>query len=101
MPTLRRIPLLAAAVLLSAMAAATAAPIPPAPAPAPSMPGVIQGTGPIPGGATTAAPQEQLHIGLSDPSTKLVLPWFITELKDAVNQGKSAEETAKGLAQGF
>ncbi len=98
MPTVHRIPMLAAAVLLSAMAAATAAPIPPAPAPAPTKPVPAQSTDPT---SSSAASQEPLRIGLSDSSTKLVLPWFITELKDAVNERKSVEETAKGLAQGF
>ena len=53
------------------------------------------------GAATLAASREGLRIGLSDSGTKLVLPWFVTELTDAVNQGKSAGDTAKALAQGF
>ena len=51
--------------------------------------------------AAPAASREGLRIGLSDSGTKLVLPWFVTELTDAVNQGKSAGDTAKALAQGF
>ena len=53
------------------------------------------------GAAAPAASREGLRIGLSDSGTKLVLPWFVTELTDAVNQGKSAGDTAKALAQGF
>jgi len=99
MPTFHRMHQLAAAVLLSAMAAATAAPVPPAPAPAPTKPVTAQDTAPT--ASPASASQERLRIGLSDRSTKLVLPWFITELKDAVNEGKSVEATAKGLAQGL
>ncbi len=51
--------------------------------------------------ASPAGPTERLHIGLSDSGTKLVLPWFITELTDAVNERKSLGDTAKGLAQGL
>ncbi|WZB76490.1 hypothetical protein WJ972_12945 [Achromobacter insuavis] len=48
-----------------------------------------------------AAAQERLRVGLSDPDTKLVLPWFVTTLTDAVNQGKSANETGKALLDGL
>lgn len=99
MPTFHRMHPLAATVLLSAMAAATAAPVPPAPARAPTKPLAAQDTDPT--ASPVSASQERLRISLSDRSTKLVLPWFITELKDAVNEGKSVEETAKGLAQGL
>ena len=47
------------------------------------------------GAAAPAASREGLRIGLSDSGTKLVLPWFVTELTDAVNQGKSAGDTAR------
>lgn len=52
-------------------------------------------------GAEPCDPKERLQIGLSDSDTKLVLPWFVTELKDAVNEGRSLEDTAQGLAQGL
>lgn len=42
-----------------------------------------------------------MHVSLSDPDTKLVLPWFVTTLTDAVNQGKSASETGKALLDGL
>ncbi len=80
-------PLLAATFLLSA--AATAAQTEPAAtqtAPPPHAP---------------APPHERLRVGLSDPDTKLVLPWFVTTLTDAVNQGKSANETGKALLDGL
>ena len=100
MPTLHRMQTLAAAALLCATAAVSAAPV------APEVPR----TRPSPSwcGPTTrrkarppAASREGLRIGLSDSGTKLVLPWFVTEPTDAVNQGKSAGDTAKALAQGF
>jgi len=45
--------------------------------------------------------QERVRIGLSDPETRLILPWFLTEITTAVNEGKSVKETAQGLAQGL
>ncbi len=51
--------------------------------------------------AAPCDPKERLQIGLSDSGTKLVLPWFVTELKDAVNEGRSLEDTARGLARGL
>ena len=81
-----------------ATAAVSAAPV------APRFPGhakpVVVRTDDAPQGAATRF-AEGLRIGLSDSGTKLVLPWFVTELTDAVNQGKSAGDTAKALAQGF
>lgn len=49
----------------------------------------------------SAAPQERLRIGLTESDAKLVLPWFVTELTDAVNQGKPLSETGKALVNGF
>lgn len=48
-----------------------------------------------------AAQQERLRIGLADSDTKLVLPWFVTEPTDAVNQGKSLNDTGKALVDGL
>lgn len=93
MPCLRRLPLLAATLLTSA--AALAQP-PAAPASATSAPAQSALSA-----SADAAPQERLRVGLSDPDTKLVLPWFVTTLTDAVNQGKSANETGKALLDGL
>ena len=100
MPTLHRMQTLAVAALLCATAAvgrarrARGSPDTPKP--------VVVRTDDAPqGAAAPAASREGLRIGLSDSGTKLVLPWFVTEPTDAVNQGKSAGDTAKALAQGF
>lgn len=102
MQKFQRMHLLAATVLLST-AAATAAAESTAPdlAPQPSKPIATQGDRMPQNEASPAGSTERLHIGLSDSSTKLVLPWFITELTDAVNERKSLGDTAKGLAQGL
>ncbi|WP_144654809.1 hypothetical protein [Achromobacter dolens] len=96
MPCLRRLPLLAATLLTSA--AALAQP-PAAPASATSAP--AQSALSASADAAPPAPQERLRVGLSDPDTKLVLPWFVTTLTDAVNQGKSANETGQALLDGL
>ncbi|WP_353189786.1 hypothetical protein [Pandoraea pnomenusa] len=43
---------------------------------------------------------DRVRIGLSDSDTQLILPWFVTELADGVNERKSLEDVAKGLARG-
>ncbi|WP_116791801.1 hypothetical protein [Achromobacter dolens] len=95
MPCLRRLPLLAATLLTSGRALAQ----PPAArqrhvAPDPEPPSASADAAP-------AAPQERLRVSLSDSDTKLVLPWFVTTLTDAVNQGKSANETGRALLDGL
>lgn len=51
----------------------------------------------------TPAPRSQptLRIGLSDPNTQLVLPWFLADLVDAVNQRTSPHDLAKKLRDGI
>lgn len=103
MPTFR-IQLLAGAVLLGVAATASAIttdPVFSTPALGLSKPATVQGEGSSQNGAEVCEPKERLRIGLSDSDTKLVLPWFVSELKDAVNEGRSLEDTAKGLAQGL
>ncbi|MFG0228966.1 hypothetical protein [Achromobacter sp. 413638] len=101
MPTLHRMQTLAVAALLCATAAVSAAPVAPEVPPDTPKPVVVRTDDAPQGAAAPAASREGLRIGLSDSGTKLVLPWFVTELTDAVNQGKSAGDTAKALAQGF
>lgn len=45
--------------------------------------------------------QKRLQIGLSDPDTQLVLPWFLADLVDAVNQRIPPRELAKKLRDGI
>ncbi|WP_296224314.1 hypothetical protein [Ralstonia sp. UBA689] len=45
--------------------------------------------------------QPTLRIGLSDPNTQLVLPWFLADLVDAVNQRTSPHDLAKKLRDGI
>ncbi|ANA35541.1 hypothetical protein R82526_03197 [Ralstonia mannitolilytica] len=47
---------------------------------------------------TSPAP---LTVGLSDPQTKLVLPWFLAELVDAVNQHTAPQDVVKKLRKGI
>lgn len=95
----QRIAPLAATLLLGAVATAAQA--------EPATPGsaASQAAAPQPQGDpqphANAAPQESLRIGLADSDTKLVLPWFVTELTDAVNQGKSLNDTGKALVNGL
>ncbi len=48
-----------------------------------------------------AAAQKTLSIGLSDPGTKLILPWFVADLVDAVNQRTPPQDLAKKLRDGI
>ena len=48
-----------------------------------------------------AAAQKTLSIGVSDPGTKLILPWFVAELVDAVNQRTAPQDFAKKLRDGI
>lgn len=47
------------------------------------------------------APRQRLRVGLSDPGTKLILPWFLADLVDAVNQRTSPQDVAKTLRDGI
>ncbi|MFY2640890.1 hypothetical protein ACOTDF_04980 [Achromobacter insuavis] len=85
--------------LLFSLATATALAESAPPPTAPRLPAATQGE--HQSQTAPAAPQERLRVGLSDPDTKLVLPWFVTTLTDAVNQGKSANETGKALLDGL
>ena len=62
-------------------------------------PAVRQPTPPNRG--TTPASKKTLSIGLSDPNTQLVLPWFLADLVDAVNQRTSPRDLAKKLRNGI
>ncbi|WP_426399943.1 hypothetical protein ACN9M1_18095 [Ralstonia sp. R-29] len=42
-----------------------------------------------------------LSIGVSDPGTKLILPWFVADLINAVNQRTSPQDFAKSLRDGI
>ncbi|CAJ0853770.1 hypothetical protein [Ralstonia flatus] len=48
-----------------------------------------------------AAATERLRVGLSDPGTQLVLPWFLADLVDAVNRRASPQDFAKKLRDGI
>lgn len=54
-----------------------------------------------PSHATEPTSQPRLRIGLSDPNTQLVLPWFLADLVDAVNQRTSPHDFAKKLRDGI
>ena len=47
------------------------------------------------------ASRKRLHVGLSDPESTLVLPWFLADLVDAVNQRSSPQDFAKKLRDGI
>lgn len=47
------------------------------------------------------AARKTLHVGLSDPESTLVLPWFLADLVDAVNQRTSLQDFAKKLQDGI
>ncbi len=47
------------------------------------------------------AATERLRVGLSDPGTQLVLPWFLADLVDAVNRRASPQDFAKKLRDGI
>lgn len=44
---------------------------------------------------------DRLRVGLSDPGTQLVLPWFLADLVDAVNGRASPQDFAKKLRDGI
>ncbi|MCO5399504.1 hypothetical protein [Ralstonia soli] len=50
---------------------------------------------------TEPVTRQRLHVGLSDPNTQLVLPWFLADLVDAVNQRTSPQDVAKKLRDGI
>ncbi|PLT17375.1 MULTISPECIES: hypothetical protein [Ralstonia] len=47
------------------------------------------------------APRAPLTIGVSDPETRLVLPWFLAELVDAVNQHTAPQDVVKKPRKGI
>lgn len=51
--------------------------------------------------ATAPAAPERLHIGLSDPDTQLVLPWFLAEVVDAINQRTPLQALPARLKDGI
>ena len=53
--------------------------------------------------AKTAEPAstDTLRIGLSDPGTQLVLPWFLADLVEAVNRRATPQDFAKKLQDGI
>nr|WP_311527136.1 hypothetical protein [uncultured Ralstonia sp.] len=53
--------------------------------------------------AKPAAPASTntLRVGLSDPGTQLVLPWFLADLVDAVNRRAAPQDFAKKLRDGI
>lgn len=67
----------------------------------PSSPGAIGEQQAGVAAASQESEQTRLKLGLSDPETRLILPWFLTEIATAVNEGKSVKETARELAQGL
>jgi hypothetical protein len=94
MSTFRRLPLVVAVTLLSFSAFASAEPAA-ANASADAEHGLAREAAPAHESST-----QPLQVGLSDPDTRLVLPWFVTELVDAVNERRSLRDVAEGLAQG-
>lgn len=47
------------------------------------------------------AARAPLTVGVSDPQTRLVLPWFLAELVDAVNQHTAPQDVVKKLRKGI
>lgn len=54
-----------------------------------------------PSAQAAPASQPRLQVGLSDPGTQLVLPWFLADLVDALNQQTSPRDLAKTLRDGI
>jgi hypothetical protein len=50
---------------------------------------------------TTPASTNTLRVGLSDPGTQLVLPWFLADLVDAINRRAAPQDFAKKLRDGI
>ena len=50
--------------------------------------------------AEPASP-DRLRVGLSDPGTQLVLPWFLADLVEAVNRRATPQDFAKTLRDGI
>ena len=50
---------------------------------------------------TEPVSKKTLRVGLSDPGTQLVLPWFLADLVDAVNERTSPRDFAKKLRNGI
>ncbi|MCO5414342.1 MULTISPECIES: hypothetical protein [Ralstonia] len=51
--------------------------------------------------AAEPASTDTLRIGLSDPGTQLVLPWFLADLVEAVNRRATPQDFAKKLQDGI
>lgn len=49
----------------------------------------------------TASKPPVLSVGVSDPNTKLNLPWFLTDIVNAVNTHQSARCFAQALRRGI
>ena len=54
-----------------------------------------------PAKAAEPASTDTLRIGLSDPGTQLVLPWFLADLVEAVNRRATPQDFAKKLQDGI
>ncbi|MGN7101644.1 hypothetical protein ACTHR6_08550 [Ralstonia holmesii] len=54
-----------------------------------------------PAKAAEPASPDRLRVGLSDPGTQLVLPWFLADLVEAVNRRASPQDFAKTLRDGI
>lgn len=52
-----------------------------------------------PSGSTSKPPR--LSVGVSDPNTKLNLPWFLTDIVNAVNTHQSAHCFMRALRSGI
>ena len=64
--------------------------------------GMLAHSQPIqPAKAAEPASTDTLRIGLSDPGTQLVLPWFLADLVEAVNRRASPQDFAKKLQDGI
>ncbi|MGU7782199.1 hypothetical protein [Burkholderia sp. PU8-34] len=50
--------------------------------------------------ATTSKPTV-LSVGASDPDTQLILPWFLTDIINAVNTHQSASDFLRTIRSGF
>lgn len=49
----------------------------------------------------SASKPPRLSVGVSDPHTKLILPWFLTDIVNAVNTHQSAHCFLRALRSGI
>ncbi|KVR25279.1 hypothetical protein WK15_00985 [Burkholderia ubonensis] len=42
-----------------------------------------------------------LSVGVSDPDTQLILPWFLTDIINAVNRHESSGDFLRAIRSGF